>query len=47
MTTRRNVISILQRDATFVWHAVISVVFIGFAGLAVAATVLDLAALRP
>jgi len=41
----RNVASTLRRDALFVWHALISVVFISFAGLAVGAAVMDLAAL--
>ena len=42
----RNVVSILRRDAVFVWHALVAVVFIGFASLAVAAAVLDLLAIR-
>lgn len=41
MMKTRNVVSILRRDAEFVWNAVISVVFIGFASLALAATLLD------
>jgi hypothetical protein len=40
------VVSALRRDVTFVWHAVIAVVFIGFATLAVAAAFLDLMAIR-
>jgi hypothetical protein len=38
----KNVVATLRRDASFVWSAVIAVVFISFAGLAVAATLLDL-----
>ncbi|MBV9349067.1 MAG: hypothetical protein JO245_13930 [Pseudolabrys sp.] len=41
----RNVASTLRRDALFVWHALISVVFISFAGLAVGAAVMDLFAI--
>lgn len=36
----------LRRDAAFVWNVVISIVFIAFAGLAVASAVLDLIAIR-
>lgn len=36
----------LRRDAMFVWNVVVSVVFVAFAGLAVAAAVLDLIAIR-
>ena len=36
----------LRRDVSFVWNAVIAVVFIGFASLAVAAALLDLVAIR-
>jgi len=36
----------LRRDAVFVWHAVIAVVFIGFASLAVAAALLDILSFR-
>ena len=46
MINSKNVVASLRRDATFVWHAVIAVVFIGFASLAVAATFLDLLAIR-
>lgn len=42
----RNVVSTLRRDALFVWHALISVVLIGFASLAVGAAVVDLFAVR-
>ena len=42
----RNVVSTLRRDALFVWHALVAVVFIGFASLAVAAALLDLLAIR-
>lgn len=46
MMNSKNVAAALRRDASFVWNAVVAVVFIGFAGLAVAATVLDLVAIR-
>jgi hypothetical protein len=42
----KNVVDALRRDVFFVWHAVIAVVFIGFASLAVAAALLDLLSLR-
>ena len=38
----RNLVTILRRDATYVGHAVIAVVFIAFGCLAVAAALLDL-----
>ena len=38
----KYVMDALRRDVSFVWHTVISVVFIAFAGLAVAAALLDL-----
>jgi hypothetical protein len=41
----REVVSILRRDASFVWHAVVAVVFIGFVGLALAAALIDLLAI--
>jgi len=46
MMNSKNVVAALRRDASFVWNALIAVVFIGFAGLAIAATVLDLIAIR-
>jgi hypothetical protein len=46
MIKSKNVVEALRRDVTFVWHAVIAVVFIGFASLAVAAALLDLLAIR-
>ena len=46
MINRQNVVSALRRDVAFVWHAVIAVVFIGFATLAVAAALLDLLWIR-
>jgi hypothetical protein len=46
MMSSKNVVSALRRDVSFVWNAVIAVVFIGFASLAVAATVLDVVAIR-
>ena len=42
----RTVANALRRDAAFIWNAVIVVVFIGFAGLAVASALLDLIAIR-
>ena len=38
----KNVMAALRRDVIFVWNAVIAVIFIGFAGLAVVATLLAL-----
>lgn len=46
MMRSKNVVAALRRDVSFVWHAVIAVVFIGFAGLAVGAALLDLLAIR-
>ncbi len=46
MMNSKTVVSALRRDVSFVWNAVIAVVFIGFAGLALAAAVLDLVAIR-
>ena len=46
MLTKEHMVAALRRDVTFVWHAVIAVVFIGFAGLAVAAALLDLWSLQ-
>ena len=46
MISSKNVVAALRRDVAFVWHAVIAVVFIGFATLAVAAAFLDVLAIR-
>lgn len=46
MIRSKNVMAALRRDVSFVWHAVIVVMFIGFASLAVAAALLDLMAIR-
>jgi hypothetical protein len=46
MMKSKNVVAALRRDVSFIWHAVIVVMFIGFAGLAVAAALLDLMAIR-
>ena len=46
MMNSKTVLSALRRDVSFVWNAVIAVVFIGFAGLALAAAVLDVMAIR-
>jgi hypothetical protein len=40
-----EVVSVLRRDASFVWHAVVAVVFIGFVSLALAAALIDLLAI--
>jgi hypothetical protein len=42
----KNVVAALRRDASFVWNAMVAVVFIGFAGLAVAAALLDLVSIH-
>ena len=41
MMKSKNVVAALRRDVSYVWHAVIAVVFIGFASLAVAAALFD------
>jgi hypothetical protein len=46
MMNRQNVVSALRRDVTFVGNVVVAVVFVGFAGLAVAATVFDLVSIH-
>ena len=46
MMKSKNLVAALRRDASFVWNAMIAVVFIGFAGLAVAAALLDLMPIR-
>ena len=46
MMNSRNVVATLRRDATFVGHAAVAIVFIGFAGLAVGAALVDLMSLR-
>jgi hypothetical protein len=46
MMNSKHVVSTLRRDASFVWNAVIVVVFVGFASLAVAATLIDLMSIR-
>lgn len=46
MMNSKNVVAALRRDAAFVWHAVIAVMFIGFASLAVGAALIDLLSLR-
>jgi hypothetical protein len=46
MINSKNVVAALRRDVTFIWHAVIAIVFIGFASLAVAAALLDLLSIR-
>jgi hypothetical protein len=46
MIKSKDVGAALRRDVIFVWHAVIAVVFIGFASLAVAAALLDVISFR-
>jgi hypothetical protein len=46
MVKSKNVVAALRRDAAFVWHVVIAMVFIGFAALALGAALLDLWAIR-
>jgi hypothetical protein len=46
MINSKNVVAALRRDVSFIWHAVIVVMFIGFASLAVAAALLDLLSIR-
>jgi hypothetical protein len=46
MINTKNVVAALRRDVSFIWHAVIAVVFICFASLAVAAALIDLLAIR-
>jgi len=42
MMKSKNVVAALRRDASYVLHAAIAIVFIGFAVLALAAAVYDL-----
>lgn len=42
MIDSKNVVAALRRDAIFVWHAIIAVIFVCFASLALAAAILDL-----
>jgi hypothetical protein len=46
MFKNKNLVAALRRDAFFIWHAVIAVMFIGFASLAIAAALLDLLSIR-
>ena len=46
MIKGKNVVAELRRDAGYVLHAAIAVVFIGFAALALAAAVYDLLPIR-
>ena len=41
MMKSKHVVAEFRRDVSYVWHAAIAVVFIGFASLAVAAALLD------
>jgi hypothetical protein len=42
MIKKQNVVAELRRDASFVGNAVVAVLFVAFAGLAIAATVFDI-----
>jgi hypothetical protein len=42
----KNVVSALRRDVTFVGNALIVLMFVGFVGLALAATLLDVVPLH-
>jgi hypothetical protein len=46
MMNSKNVVAALRRDVSFVWKAAIAIVFIGFAGLAMASALLDVVSLR-
>jgi hypothetical protein len=46
MIRSRNVVAALRRDAMFVLNVAIALVFVGFAGVAMFAAVVDLMALR-
>jgi hypothetical protein len=46
MMKTKNVVAALRRDVSFIWHAVIAVMFVGFVSLAVAAALLDVLAIR-
>ena len=46
MINSKNVVAELRRDVHYVMNAVISIVFIAFASIAVAAALYDLLALR-
>jgi hypothetical protein len=46
MMKSKNLVAALRRDVSYVWHAVIAVVFIGFASLAVVAALLDFVSIR-
>jgi hypothetical protein len=46
MMNRHTVMASLRRDVSFVGNAVVAVVFVGFASLAVAATLFDLVSIH-
>lgn len=46
MMNSKNVVAALRRDASFIGNAVVAVLFVGFASLAIGATIFDLMALR-
>jgi hypothetical protein len=46
MLKKQSVVATLRRDVSFLWRAVIAVMFVGFVGLAVTAALLDLLAIR-
>lgn len=41
MIKGKNLVAVLRRDAHFVWNVAIAVVFLVFAGLAIAAALID------
>jgi hypothetical protein len=47
MLTSKQIVSTLRRDVSFVWHAMIVVVFVSFGALALGAAFIDLLAIRP
>ena len=42
MMKSKNVVAVLRRDVNYIMNVVVAVIFIGFASLAVVATLLDL-----
>ena len=46
MIRGKNLVAALRRDVSFVWNAVIAVVFICFGSLALAAALLDVISIR-
>ncbi len=46
MIKGKNVVAELRREVSYVWHAAIVIVFVGFATIVVAAALYDLWAIR-